>query len=367
MAQTAALAHNNDATAGQSPIDASLSLASRGPVMDAAYIRHLIMTSRDSTVYYLTPELNRCLYLHFKGFKSIGGLEDYVGLKELWLESNAITRIQGLGTLAELRHLYLQQNCIERIEGLEGLGKLDTLNVSNNFLRRVEGLGPCAALTTLIMASNSVVLDLTDNKIDDPSIVEVFEKMPNLRVLTLSGNSVVSAIPSYRRTLVSRLKQLTYLDDMPVFPKERRLAEAWAVGGHEAEMEERKRIAQEDRDRERRNFEALEALIRGDDAKLANSYEAEQEEDRKARMGEKKPAASEALQSGTTVAAAAAAAAPGAGDVVVTDFDTGDAGEEVVPPLTGSDAEDDGQEQPQNAPTTSDDEPQYPANMEELD
>lgn len=45
----------------------------------------------------MTPELNEVLYLHYKGFTNISNLEKYTGLKTIWLEHNAITKIENIG------------------------------------------------------------------------------------------------------------------------------------------------------------------------------------------------------------------------------------------------------------------------------
>jgi hypothetical protein len=51
---------------------------------------------------YEFPDLNSKLYLHFKGFKFIGGLEKFVNLKTLWLENNRIKKIENLQHLTSL-------------------------------------------------------------------------------------------------------------------------------------------------------------------------------------------------------------------------------------------------------------------------
>jgi len=77
--------------------------------------------------------------------------------------------------------------------------------------------------------------------------------MTELRVLYLLNNGMISKIKNYRKTMTARLPKLCYLDDRPVFPEDRRNAEAFARGGIEEERKERDKIKQETREREEYN------------------------------------------------------------------------------------------------------------------
>lgn len=254
---------------------------------------------------YTTPSINDKLYLHYKGFNTIENLDEYTGLKVIWLEGNGLGKICGLENQPLLRTLYLHENLIEKIEKLENQTELDTLNLSKNFIKTVENLSHMTKLTNLNLGHNKIStlddirhvlelpslqsIDLQHNKIEDAGIVDILSQIPDLRVVYLMGNPCVKNIRNYRKTLVSKCKALKYLDDRPVFEEERRRTDAWAkvidAGGTndeamESERNELKQIRKEKDDADERNFLAFEQMMKeGKEIRRLKELEKQKEEE----------------------------------------------------------------------------------------
>lgn len=244
---------------------------------------------------YSTPRLNDVLYLHFQGFPAIENLEEYTGLKCLWLESNAISKIEGLDHQPLLKSLFLQNNLISKIENLDNCKELDTLVLSHNYIKTLDNCGSdtlpvlntlnishnqlksLAGLEILKTCENLSILDLSFNKIDDIMVIKVLGAMPVLHVLTMTGNPVVSAVTNYRKTMILECKSLTYLDSRPVFPRDRACAEAWKRGGFSAEKREHENWNREERRKIRRSVNALLCKTRGESAILSSSDDEKEE------------------------------------------------------------------------------------------
>ena len=63
---------------------------------------------------YSTPSINDKLYLHYKGFRNIENLDEYTGVKALWLEGNGFAKIEGLNSMIQLKSAYLHENMIDK-------------------------------------------------------------------------------------------------------------------------------------------------------------------------------------------------------------------------------------------------------------
>jgi hypothetical protein len=70
-------------------------------------------------------------------------------------------------------------------------------------------------------------------------VIEIFSKMSELRVLYFKGNAMTRTIPNYRKVLILRISNLSYLDDRPVSEGDHKAAGAFFRGGIEEERKVR--------------------------------------------------------------------------------------------------------------------------------
>ena len=241
--------------------------------MSRKAIDHILL-NETKTKYYPVHELNESLYLHFKGFSKIDNLSTFKNLKALYLEGNKISKIENLDSLINLTSLFLHENTIQKIEGLDNLVNLTNLNLSDNLIKKIEGISKLINLTDFLIKRNRIgfegledlkglldtgkelrVLDISDNYIQDVNIIdEILSKIINLKVLYLSGNEVTRKIPNYRKTLIGKIKNLTYIDNKPIFNDEKRYALAFCNGGYEEERKEREKVKNEKKEKEEKRI-----------------------------------------------------------------------------------------------------------------
>ena len=212
---------------------------------------------------YDSAKLNVNLYLHFQGFRKIQNLENFINLQVLYLENNSISKIEGLDKLVNLTCLYLQNNYIKEIENLENNKKLSILNLSNNKIIQIPNISYLENLENLYISKNYLnniqnlegllslkslsLLDIQNNPFSDISsddLISFLNKLQKLKVLYLKGD-ITRSISNYRRTLIVKIKNLTYLDDRPIKKEDRIGAIAFFEGGFKAEKEARIKYREE--------------------------------------------------------------------------------------------------------------------------
>jgi hypothetical protein len=250
---------------------------------------------------YEYPHLNSNIYLHFQGFHKIQNLDSFINLKVLYLENNCIDKIENLQNLKNLTCLYLQNNYIKEIENLENNPNLVILNLSNNKIKEIKNLDKLEKLENLYIEKNYIstieslegllkirrliLLDIQNNELVDnhEQLISLFEKLKRLKVLYLKGNEVIRLINNYRRTLIVRLKHLTYLDDRPIREEDRIGAIAYLKGGYPAEQLAREKYRNENERSSNKskvkNVKSKESIKEAEERrkkeleKLANEYE----------------------------------------------------------------------------------------------
>jgi len=199
---------------------------------------------------YETAELNDKLYLHFRGFKKIENLEDYVGCKAIWLDSNGLDTIEGLGHMTGIRCLYMSKNLINKIQNLSTLTELVQLDLSGNRITKIEGLSSLVNLDSINLSRNALTtpesiehlkecpslrtVDLQNNRLENnEDFISLFQSMPVLATLSINGNEATK-IQTFRKRMIHAMPKLGYLD-RPVEEQERLAAAAFMTGGPEAE------------------------------------------------------------------------------------------------------------------------------------
>jgi len=251
------------------------------------------------------PEYNDQLYLQCKGFQAITeAIGEYTNVKALWLQQNALSKIENLQILPQLGCLFLHQNCIRSLEGLQGCKGLHTLNISNNYITKItglagipletlqmshnrlstladlEGIKECTTLGTLDISHNTISADKEKGEKSE-DLIDILRELPALKCVYLQGNEISGQTRYWRRKVVGGLKELTYMDERPVFDEERRAVDAWMVGGFEAEQAERDKMrAEKDAEHKEhmRKWKAMQEKTRPIREAREKEYQLQQEE-----------------------------------------------------------------------------------------
>ncbi|OAE32958.1 hypothetical protein AXG93_673s1350 [Marchantia polymorpha subsp. ruderalis] len=170
---------------------------------------------------------------------------------------NALCDLQNLEEYTGVKLLYLEENCLESMNGLQPLKQLQCLYLRKNFIKSIDHIDELQFLDTLDIR----ILDLSHNELKDgDGVLEIALSLPQLAVLYLSGNPCISRMPHYRKNIIAKLAKLSHLDDRPVFWDERLFAEAWLRGGQEAETAERDRVREIRVDEENKQYEAMRRI-----------------------------------------------------------------------------------------------------------
>lgn len=125
--------------------------------------------------------------IHFRGIRSIEGLQYAVNLEELDLSENRIADLTPLQNLTKLTRLELDRNIIADLEPLSGLTNLTTLNLYNN---EITDITPIESLTELSW------LDLHwANRGKQPLPIDSLAKLTNLEYISIESNDLTDISP----------------------------------------------------------------------------------------------------------------------------------------------------------------------------
>ena len=222
---------------------------------------------------YETAVINDVLHLSYQGYSVIqtAVFASFTTLSTLYLDHNKLTAasLTALSSAPLLTALFLHSNHITSLASLPALSQLRTLNVSENALTDLHGVEQLSALVTLDASHNAVAavqplhslsqlrdLLLSHNCLPaSPSPIPILAALPALRVLQLHHNPIVAQQAAYRRTLLSQLPSVQWLDERGVREDERVGVEGWKESGLQGERAARGKLQEERREKEERQWQ----------------------------------------------------------------------------------------------------------------
>ena len=217
-------------------------------INDVLHLSYHAYTAIETDVFASFATLHTLYLDHNKlTAASLAALSSAPLLSALFLHSNHITSLASLPALERLRTLNVSENALTDLAGVERLASLATLDASHNAIAAIEPAHTLRHLRDLLLAHNCITAS--------PSPMPTLAALPALRVLHLHHNTLVTQQPAYRRTLLSQLPALQWLDERAVREDERVGVDGWKESGAQGEREARGRWLEEKREKEQRQWQ----------------------------------------------------------------------------------------------------------------
>ncbi|XP_005098353.1 leucine-rich repeat-containing protein 9 [Aplysia californica] len=219
-----------------STVPRSLSLGTCAHIISTVS-RHKPMKSseNDASWYSQVTTLN----LDNQHITKLSNLDRLESLQWVSFNNNDLTRIEGLDGCTQILELSLSNNCLAHLEGMSKLTRIQRLDLSHNCLTSLNtgALSAMSSLTSLSLESNKltslaglqratalVELYIGNNEISNIREVFLLKSLPNLVILDMYGNPMVSQVENYRLFVIYHLRSLKALDGTAIEAHEGNMA-----------------------------------------------------------------------------------------------------------------------------------------------